>query len=261
MCTGDVRFGGTGEVQTQFTVRSPGSNPGTRCPTPVVTGCQQTYAGYNGNLAVALDRSNAGFNADVADNFRQWRQLCRVNGNVRARHLPHPGQDQRRRQRRRQRPQPLQPAGLGTNKSRNDDIAVAGYQKMAMYGNTPSGTSRFFLARVPSGARGQLFTVRLFDIGDGATVRQHHPRAAALRGRRHLRRLHRDRRADGALTDCTINVSSSYNGKWQSVSVPMPGRLLLPRLGPDGLLAAAGVLLRPRLQPQRHDVVDGEHRG
>ena len=37
----------------------------------------------------------------------------------------------------------------GASSADNDAISVAGYNKMAMYANTPNGTSKFYLARVP----------------------------------------------------------------------------------------------------------------
>ena len=40
--------------------------------------------------------------------------------------------------------------------------------------------------------------------------------------------------ATGALTDCRISVSSSYNAKWQTISVPIPTGLLVHRRVPTG---------------------------
>jgi hypothetical protein len=189
---------------------------------PMISGCQTTFPGFNGNLADALDTTSAGFRPDVADTFRQWKQLCNVSGGVA------PGTYLVQ----------VKTNGVGNDaasghnrfslraysgsSSDDDAISVAGYAKMAMYGNTPNGTSRFYLARVPSGARGQVFNVRLFDIGDGATsgstVKVLPPSetggtftGCAGAGVQ-----------VGPLSDCTINVSSSFNGRWQDVSVPLP---------------------------------------
>ena len=93
---------------------------------------------------------------------------------------------------------------------------------MAMYANTPNGTSKFYLARVPSGARGQLFNVRLYDIGDGAvsgstiTVLPPTEVGGTFAG------CTGAGVATGSLTNCQISVSSSYNAKWQTISVPIP---------------------------------------
>ena len=98
---------------------------------------------------------------------------------------------------------------------------------MAIYGNTPSGTSQFFLGRVPPGAAGQVFNIHLFDIGDGATYGQHDHRRPATGLRPHLVLvLYRGRRWSVVrCPDCTISVNSSYNGKWQTISVPIPAGL------------------------------------
>ena len=37
---------------------------------------------------------------------------------------------------------------------------------MGMYSNKPGATNEFHLARVPTGAAGQLLRLRLFDVGD-----------------------------------------------------------------------------------------------
>ena len=96
---------------------------------------------------------------------------------------------------------------------------------MAMYGNTPAGTSKFYLAKVAPSAAGQSFNVRLFDIGDGATagstIRVVPPPDSGLTnfsgctGSGPLT-------GTGDLTNCTISVNSTYNGKWESISVPIP---------------------------------------
>ncbi|GAB3065741.1 pilus assembly protein TadG-related protein [Pedococcus soli] len=222
VCTGDVRFGGTGEVATQFTVRSPSVNQWDPLSYPTITGCQTTYAGFNGNLGNALDKASGSFNATVADNFRQWKQLCKITGGVT------PGTYLIQ----------VKTNGVGndaasghnrfslrayTESSSGDDgVAVAGYAKMAMYGNTPAGTSKFYLAKVPSGARGQLFTVRLFDIGDGATLGSTVKVLPPSEVGSSFSGCTGSGVQNGALTDCTINVSSAYNGQWQEVSVPIP---------------------------------------
>ena len=222
VCTGDVRMNGVGEVTTQFTVRSPSVNQWDPLSFPVISGCQSTYPGFDDKLDEALDTTNVKFNAYVADNFRQWKQLCKVTGGV----APgtylvqvktnNVGNDLAGGHNR------FSLRAYSESSTGDDGISVAGYAKMAMYANTPEGTSRFYLAKVPTGARGQLFTVRLFDIGDGAkggsTVKVLPP--AEVGGT--FSGCIGSGVQVGALTDCTIDVSSSYNGKWQDISVPIP---------------------------------------
>jgi Flp pilus assembly protein TadG len=234
-CTGDIRYGGTGEVQTQFTVRSPGLNPWDPLSFPPIGGtCTQTFAGYTGDLSKALDRSNGAYTSrpDVARNFRQWKTLCNITnaqpgtymiqvktnnaGGLDALGNPVAGNDLASGHNR------FSLRAYGASAAENDAISVAGYNKMAMYANTPNGTTTFFLAKVPTGARGQMFNVSLWDVGDGAkngsTITVLPPSetggtfsnctGAGVK--------------NGALTSCGISVDSTYNARWQTISVPIP---------------------------------------
>jgi hypothetical protein len=221
-CTGDIRYGGTGQVMTQFTVRSPSDLPWDPMSFPEIATCTQTFAGYSGDLSVALDKTQAGFQPDVAASFRRWRPLCTISNAVPGTYMIQVktngvGNDAASGHNR------FSLRAFGASSADDDAISVAGYNKMAMYANTPSGTSRFFLARVPSGAHGQLFNVRLYDIGDGAvsgsTVTVLPPAEtpgtfANCKGAGTV--------TSAALSNCRISVSSSYNAKWQTISVPIP---------------------------------------
>jgi Flp pilus assembly protein TadG len=224
-CTGDNRFGGTGEVATQFTVRSPGLNPWDPLSfLPIGGTCTQTFAGYNGDLSLALDKTNAAYTSrpDVAANFRQWKTLCTIAPAKPGTYLVQvntngEGSDAASGHNR------FSLRAYGGSSAENDSLAVAGYDKMAMYGNTPNGTTKFFLARVPSGAKGQTFNVNLFDIGDGAvsgsTVTVLPPTETVPATFSNCTGVGVQ---NGALSNCQINVDSSYNGKWQTISVPIP---------------------------------------
>jgi Flp pilus assembly protein TadG len=224
-CSGDVRYGGTGDVATQFTVRSPGPNPWNPLSFKPIGGtCTQTFAGYTGDLSKALDKTNAAYRPDVAANFRQWKTLCTIANAQPGTYLVQVNTNGL-----------LSDAANGHNRfslrayggssAENDSLAVAGYEKMAMYGNTPNGTTKFFLARVPSGAKGQTFNVNLFDIGDGAvsgstvTVL---PPAETVPSMATFSNCTGAGVQVGLLSNCQISVSSSYNGKWQTISVPIP---------------------------------------
>ncbi len=122
----------------------------------------------------------------------------------------------------------------GTSSAENDAIAVAGYTKMAMYANTPNGTTTFFLAKVPTGARGQLFNVSLWDVGDGAkngsTITVLPPSETGG--------TFSDCTGAGVqigpLNDCQINVSSSFNARWQTIAVPIPAGYSCTDASPTG---------------------------
>jgi hypothetical protein len=223
-CTGDIRYGVTGDVATQFTVRSPGLKPWDPLSFPAIGGtCTQTFAGYNGDLKVALDKTTPtyGNRPDVAANFRQWKTLCTIPNAVAGTYMVQVktngvGNDDANGHNR------FSLRAYGGSSTENDAISVAGYYKMGMYGNTPNGTSRFYLARVPSSAKGQLFNVRLWDIGDGAvngstvTVLPPSETGGTFSG------CTGAGVQTGALSNCRINVSGSYNGQWQTISVPIP---------------------------------------
>ena len=225
-CTGDIRYGGTGEVATQFTVWNPGPNSwNPMSGSPVGGSCTQNFPGFNGDLSKALDTTNGAYNSVVAHEFRQWVPLCTISN-------AQPGTYTIQVQT--NGPGGV-PAASGHNRfslrayggssADNDAISVAGFEKMAVYANTPNGTTTDYLARIPSGAKGQMFNVNLYDIGDGAktgsTIQIVPPAEttpttfAGCTGTGPVL-------GTGALTNCTISVDSSYNGKWEVISVPIP---------------------------------------
>jgi Flp pilus assembly protein TadG len=235
-CTGDIRFGGTGQVSTQFTVRSPGLRPWDPLSFPAIGGtCTQTFAGYSGDLNKALDKTNAVYTSrpDVAANFRQWKTLCTIPSAAPGTYLVQVktngvGNDLADGHNR------FSLRAYGGSSTDNDAMSLAGYYKMAMYGNTPNGTSTFYLAKVPSSAKGQLFNVRLWDIGDGAvtgsTVKVLPP--AEIGGT--FSGCTGAGVKIGALTNCQISVSSSYDSKWQTISVPIPATYACTDLSTTG---------------------------
>lgn len=227
-CTGDtiINDGSNGKIKTQFTVRSPGVNDWDPKNWPVQLNCgatnPRTFNGYNENLKLALNSSEIDYKPEVAETFRRWVGLCTITGTVQAGTYAIQvktnglGADARGGHNR------FGLRAFGSGAGDNDVIAVAGFTKMAMYANTPSGTSRFFLAKVPSDVKGQLFNVRLFDIGDGAvsgsTIKVLPPTevGGTFTGCTGTGVV------NGALTDCQISVSGAYNGKRQTISVPIP---------------------------------------
>ncbi|MGZ4687453.1 pilus assembly protein TadG-related protein [Oryzihumus sp.] len=215
-CTGDIRYGGTGEVTTQFTVRqaTATSNPWDPTSYPAVGGCTNTYAGYNGSLS-----NPAALPAAVGSVFRKWVTLCSIGSapagtyfiQVRTNGLGTDGASGHNRFALR--------AYSTSDGSARDAISIAGFQKMAIYANIPSATTTFHLARIPSGAAGHILNVRLFDIGDSTgngTVTVVSPSGAALAG------CTGTGPASGTLSSCSITSNSSFNGKWETIAVPVP---------------------------------------
>ncbi|WP_374967932.1 pilus assembly protein TadG-related protein [Terrabacter sp. BE26] len=218
-CTGDVRFGGTGEVSTQFTVREAGSSTTFWDPASYTarTGCNKVFAGYNlPNNATAISTMPLG----TYNVFRKWTPLCDspIASAPAGQYMIQ-----------------VKTNGLGTDAASGhnrfglrvystsdttakDAISIAGFSKMAIYANLPSATTTFFLARVPSAAAGQVLNVKLFDIGDSTgsgTVSILSPSGGPLTGCT----------GSGPITsvpNCKFTANSTFNGKWQVVSVPIP---------------------------------------
>jgi hypothetical protein len=216
-CTGDILYGGSVDVSTRFTLREqvPTSNPWDPLSYPAVAGCTNTYAGYHGDLSNPANYSNY-----VKAVFRQWATLCTIPSAKAGTYMMQ-----------------VQTNGLGLDTANGhnrfgiraygstsgakDSIAIAGYQRMAMYANLPSATTLFYLARVPSGAAGQILNVRLFDIGDSTgpgTVQILAPLDSGVA----FTNCVGNGPASGSFPTCSLTASSSFNGKWETVSVPIP---------------------------------------
>ncbi len=228
-CTGDMNFGTSpnnkGLVKTEFIIRSPGTNPWDPTTWPIVSTCTKQFSPYNGDLAKVLKKGTTEYNNNptVAQNFRQWVTLCDFPGTTMPGtyaiqvHTNGLGADTEGGHNR---------FGLrasGSSAADRDNISIAGFGKMVLYANTPGGArTKFFLARIPSSSNGQIFNVNLFDIGDGATSGS----TITVLPPSEVGGTFSGCKAKGVtvgnLTDCKITVSSVYNGKWQTISVPIP---------------------------------------
>ncbi len=240
-CTGDISYNAKNQkdinqVSTSFTVRNPPSNPWDPMSGSVRTDCigAKTYPGYAGDLSKVLNQKHSdyqvvtpGFGPGyVAQVFRRWVPICTIAD-------AQPGSYTIQ----------VKTNGVGadfagghnrfalraystTDSIGKDNVAISGFNKMAIYANLPNATTSFFLAQVPAGARGQTLNVRLFDIGDSTgsgTVRVVPPPDSGLAKFAGCKGYGVTGGAIGLnLTDCAITANSSYNGKWQTVSVPIP---------------------------------------
>jgi hypothetical protein len=223
-CTGDQNFG-TGKIKTEFIIRSPGTNPWDPTTWPIVNRCTKQFLPYNGDLAKVLKKGTTEYNSNltVAENFRRWVTLCDFPGLTPAGtyaiqvHTNGLGADTEGGHNR---------FGLrasGSSGGDKDNISIAGFGKMVMYANTPGGArTKFFLARIPSSSNGQIFNVNLFDIGDGATSGSTITVLPPTEIGGNFSGCKAKGVTNGNLTDCKISVSGVYNGKWQTISVPIP---------------------------------------
>jgi Flp pilus assembly protein TadG len=227
-CTGDNAYtSGTTAMKTQFTVRDP--SPQTWDPTtyPVHAGCQKTYNGYSGALFPALNKGNANYRDDIAQSFRRWDTLCTIASAPAGEYLIQ-----------------VKSNGVGTDTSdtgnrfalraysstsstAKESISISARERMGIYSNKPSATTEFYLARVPSGAGGQILTVKLFDVGDTSTsvtgtIQLVAPPDSGVT----FTNCKGTGVVNGTLSSCSFTVaggsSNPFNGKNQFVSIPIP---------------------------------------
>ncbi len=222
-CTGDVAFdyptgSNVGTVTTEFTVRQAvaTSNPWDPTSYPVVGGCTTVFPGYNESLAGI---STPGFaNTALKSVFRQWKTLCSIPNAPAGTYFVQ-----------------VKTNGLGTDAAQGhnrfalraysstaatgkDKISLSGFQKMGIYANLPGASTTFHLARIPSSAAGHVLNVSLFDIGDSTgvgTVTVSAPNTT-------LTGCTGTGPTSGLLPGCSILASPLYNGKWETIAVPVP---------------------------------------
>jgi Flp pilus assembly protein TadG len=241
-CTGDKLYTETAQPpDTTYTVRQPSatSNPWDPTSYPAVASCTRTFTGYTGDLYSALNQYTqtaagvtyaagapvpaAGYKPAVAQEFRQWVTLCTISGTISPgtyfiqvqtnASVDNPNGDGHNR---------FAMRAYGSGPFDNANIAIAGYTDMAMYANLPSAHTSFYLTQIQPGAAGQILQVRLFDIGDSSqpgTVRVIPPVDSGLST---FTGCVGSGPTSGPLSNCSIPANSSYNGKWETISVPIP---------------------------------------
>ena len=257
-CTGDQLYTQVANQppDTTFTVRAPSatSNPWDPTTDPVISTAScapKTFKGYSGDLYTALNEWNqtngvvtkpavvaAGYQPAVASEFRQWVSLCTIPGTTAAGTYyvqvqtnaagDNPNGDGHNRF-------SLRATGVGAGD--NSHISISGFTDMAIYANAPSATTKFFLTQVQPGAAGQTLQLRFFDIGDatytgGAPLITVNPPSDANVGA--FSGCVGSGPATGALNNCSIIPSSSYNGKWETISVPIPSNYTCSYLAVTG---------------------------
>ncbi|MGA8211631.1 MAG: pilus assembly protein TadG-related protein [Nocardioidaceae bacterium] len=218
-----------GQLNTRFTVyrMDANSDPGRPWTWPVADAAlcpgAKNYRGFNGKLSTALDKTSPGYQPEVAASFRRWVTLCTSSS--------FPAGTTLAIQVRTNDPGNENTAGhnrfslraySATAAASNADIAVAAFNKMAIYANVKNGSSRFFLTKVPSAAAGQTLNVSLFDIGDlgGATgtITFEAPTESGVT----FGNCQAVGVINGPVANCQFTASTAFDGKWQSVYIPIP---------------------------------------
>jgi len=187
-CTGDTLYSpgvgpwpaqgqGDGQpVTTSFVVRGPFDGTDV-ASAPVLPGCTHQFRGYGGvgvtlHLAAMLDQTNPAFDPVLASEFRRWVSLCTVPTFAGERFLVQIRTDVALGQDPASAPGDPTLAGGGNNRmalraSGGIDTTISAFQRMSVFADSHAAATRFYLARVPSGAAGHLLKLSVFDLGDG----------------------------------------------------------------------------------------------
>jgi hypothetical protein len=248
-CTGDADAGAN--PITTFIVRAPDSTPWNSLDNPVV--CQQQFGSFNdpGGLQARLDPTNAAYTTrllagrpwTVANTFRKWVDYCSVANPVSGDYVVQIVTN---------RPASADPAsvspasftydqsggnrfsirvgrgnGVGFNRSASaDGISIFAAGRLGIYTNATAAQTQFYLARVPSSARGKELTLRFYDTGDSPTEGELTiigPSGTPMTGCvyqgpavNNPDRLASECTADGLLS------SEGFNGAWMTMRVRLP---------------------------------------
>ncbi|WP_372736240.1 pilus assembly protein TadG-related protein [Nocardioides sp.] len=247
-CNGDVNNGGVAtDIVTSYGLRKPTDTYQPKQGAPI-TQCQKQYPGYDKNSwkSDVLKSGHANYKLPVAQVFRQWLDLCtytptqagdyylQIRTNV-ALGGTSDGQGgyQNNPKVFSQTGDDTSVVGKGNNRfairvkgAARGAISVSGYDNMEMYANYAGAVTTFNLVRVIPAAATKTLKIGFFDVGDASapgTLTILPPSdsnlPASMSNCKGLGTV-----VTGTLTGCKLtNVSSStYNGKWQFVSVPIP---------------------------------------
>ena len=252
-CNGDVLGGGNAaDIVTSYGLRLPTDTYQPKLATPVLS-CEKQYPGWASTTTTAAQLTAI---EHVGVQARRGPGLPAVGGPVHVhpdavgRPLPaDPDQRGPRRDLRRPgrlpeqlrassaRPATTPPcSGTATTASRirvkgtaRASISVAGFQSMGMYANYSNGSSgansTFNLVRVVPAAATKTLKIGFFDTGDATqpgTLTVQPPPDSNLPAS--ISNCTGSGVVTGSVPGCQLtNVSSStYNGKWQYVNVPIP---------------------------------------
>jgi Flp pilus assembly protein TadG len=256
-CNGDVVNGGVAsDMVTSFGLRNPTDTYQPKVATPRYD-CEKQYPGYDGTNTTSEilsskksdNTSNPTYRPDVAKVFRQWLDLCTFTPTVAGdyylqirtdvalggtsdgeggyldnhRVFDQSGDD-------------TSVKGNGNNRFsirvkgvKRASISVSGFEHMEVYANYSNGAvganSTFNLVRVLPAAATKTVKIGFFDTGDASqpgTLTIQPPPDSNLPAS--LGSCTGSGVVTGSLVGCQLtNVSSStYNGKWQYVNVPIP---------------------------------------
>lgn len=226
-CTGDVRFGGSGQVRTRFQVRGPSTTPWDPLTFLPLTGCSKTYKGFSGNLYDVVNQREADgsasptYNSYVAENFRRWVSLCTIASVPAGDYLIQVNTNGLGADAAAGHNRFAMRAFSATDSAVKDKVSISARGKMAIYANMTGSRTEFYLARVPRGAAGQVLNVTLFDAGDSSI-----PGTITLKAPPDSGVTFTNCKASGVvnatLPSCQVTANGTFNGKKQVISVVIP---------------------------------------
>lgn len=257
-CTGDVDNGTTPPIVTSFGLRQPTDTYNPKLATPI-TGCAKQYPGYKAaNVTYnALKKGNGAYNDGLAKVFRHWVTLCsftvtqagdyylqvRTNvpwgGTAQAANGTYAGLDadgaysgSNAQKVYTQTGDDTSVSGVGNNRfamrivdAPAKSMSVAGWQRMGMYMNYGGATAEFNLVRVIPAAATKTLTISFYDVGDATspgTIKVLPPIDSNITG--DVQNCVGVGVTNGALAGCQLNnvYTSTYNGKLQTIKIPIP---------------------------------------
>jgi hypothetical protein len=249
-CNGDVLGGGSAsDIITSYGLRMPTDTYQPKLAAPI-TSCQKQYPGYDAtNTRSEVLRgpptANSKYKIDVAKVFRQWVDLCtftptvsgdyylQIRTNValggtadgEGGYTSNPNVFS-------QSGDNSAVHGSGNNRfalrvkgAQRGNISISGFQAMGMYANYAGAASTFNLVRVIPAAATKTLKIGFFDTGDASqpgTLTVQPPTDSNMPAS--IGTCTGSGVVNGAIPGCQLtNVSSStYNGRWQYVNVPIP---------------------------------------
>jgi len=236
-CTGDNLYSGSQVMNTQFTVRDPGASPWDPSTFPVDTSCHAdsgttvngvtTYPGYSGPLFNVLNKGDSKYNPVIVNGFRRWTTLCTIASPAVGDYLIQVKTNLGGATDNANAGNRFAIRAYGANPTDKESLSVFGREKMSIYSNAPGVTTEFHLARIPSVDAGQILNVRLFDVGDSTTsgtIKVIYPPSALGAPAGPFPVCAGSGPAPGTLTPCSFTASSSFNGHWESLAVPIPAK-------------------------------------
>ena len=265
-CTGDVLTSDSSEPPvTSYVLRSPTDTYDPR-QAPAISACERQYDGYkksevtSNKLNAKLNSGNPNpvYNEAVAQVFHQWVALCTftpsragdyylqvrtdvalggtsdgqggMTGNPRV--WTQTGDD-------------TSVKGNGNNRfalrvkgPQRGSVSVAGWDHMSIYANYSGAQTTFNLVRVIPAAATETLDIGFFDVGDASnagTITVLPPLDSNLPAS--LTGCRGSGVVNGALSGCQLtNVSSGsgWNGRSQTISVPIPGNYTCNATQPGG---------------------------